>query len=159
MNYKLPYEINYFKKDLPNPLMDLALHIMEKINESSPMYQMYGQICDFYVFHHEKGEIVYYNNVHIRMITEGIIPFENTLGFVLTLEYGKDKITDIQKLGKKLSKIGTESQSALLHPVLRVIQPDLTYVDIIHFDEDLFANFTKPETYLFKLIRVIKSFL
>jgi hypothetical protein len=132
---------------------------MKKINFGSPMYQMYGQICDFYIFDSKEKKIIYYNNVHRRMITEGILQFEDTLGFVITLEYGNEPVTDIHKLGKKYSNIGTESKSTLLHPVMRVIRPDLTYVDIVHFDEDLFANFTKEETYLHKLIRVIKSFL
>jgi hypothetical protein len=132
---------------------------MKKINFGSPMYQMYGQICDFYIFDSKEKKIIYYNNVHRRMITEGILQFEDTHGFVITLEYGNEPVTDIHKLGKKYSNIGTESKSTLLHPVMRVIRPDLTYVDIVHFDEDLFANFTKEETYLHKLIRVIKSFL
>jgi hypothetical protein len=159
MNYKLPYEITYFSDDSEDPLKDLVFHIMTKINTSSPMYQMYGQICDFYIFDSKEKKIVYYNNIHTSMITEGILQFEEPFGFVISLEYGNEPVTDIHKLGKKVSNVGTESKSTLLHPVMRVIQKDLVIVDIIHFDEDLFANFTKDETYLHKLVRVIKSFL
>ena len=36
---------------------------------------------------------------------------------------------------------------------------ELQIIDIIHFNEDLFAEFTNPNKYLNKLLRVLKSYI
>jgi hypothetical protein len=58
---------------------------------------------------------------------------------------------------------GTESQATLLHPVLRVYK-DLesgskVLVDVIHFDEDLFADYTLETKYSDKLYRSLRMFI
>ena len=32
------------------------------------MYQMYGQICDFFYLDYKENEIIYYNDVNIQII-------------------------------------------------------------------------------------------
>ena len=159
MNYNTPLDITYFKQDtLEERLTALTQHCMEKINTSSALYQMYGQICDIFFYDETKKEFTYYNNVSIHMIRHLTVPFIQPFGCILTLEYGKTKVTDIKQFGQKVSNVGTESNATLLHPVLRVVNKDSSTVDLIHFDEDIFANFHSPESYTMKFLRTLRMF-
>jgi hypothetical protein len=90
-------------------------------------------------------------------MSESYVP-KGEYNFALTLEYGHRQVTEIIQLGKKLSGLGSEVNSSLLHPVLCVYK-DKTIVDVIHFDEDLFANFIDKKLYLDKLRRALKMFI
>jgi thioredoxin reductase len=150
VNYDLPFDINRLEKD------HLTSHIMNKISTSSALYQMYGQLCDlFYV----NGEEIYYlNNVTIAHRGSNQYTPTSQYNFMLTLEYGKDLVTDIYKLGNRVTAIGTESKSTLLHPVLRVFK-GARLVEMIHFDEDLFADFSDTLIYEDKLKRALSMFI
>jgi hypothetical protein len=150
VNYDLPFDINRLEKD------QLTSHIMNKISTSSALYQMYGQLCDlFYV----NGEEIYYlNNVTIAHRGSNQYTPTSQYNFMLTLEYGKDLVTDIYKLGNRVTAIGTESKSTLLHPVLRVFK-GARLVEMIHFDEDLFADFSDTLIYEDKLKRALSMFI
>ena len=70
-------------------------------------------------------------------------------------------VRDINTLGVKTSRIGSECKSTLIHPVLRVFkdQPNKTMIDEIHFDEELYARFIAKDDYLDKMIRSLKMFI
>jgi hypothetical protein len=176
INYELGFNINVFKN---NYLNSLAKQIYNKINYTSPMYQMYGEIVDFFYFDKKTKEIVYYNNVSINLVLNGYFKMTTDQFFILSLEYNKKTITDIHGFDKTLSRIGDESSAALLHPILRAYNYieehllDLNYnnlesdnkvlksmlIDEIHFDEDTYANFTDFSKYYEKLFRTLKMFL
>ena len=158
MNYSLDYELNTFQIN-DELLSNLAKHILYKINFSSAMYQMYGKICDFFFFDLDKEHFIYYNNIVIGAITNKYISFNGAIGFIVTLEYGKERVTDIQKLGIKVSSIGSESKSTLLHPVITIVKNDLEIIDIVHFDEDIFANYQNESMYYFKIMRTLHMFM
>ena len=88
------------------------------------------------------------------------LPKLNIMLFTLTLEYGSQYNSDIDKLGLNTSIMGSESRSNLIHPVLKIYSTVLgKYIDIIHFDEDIFSNFDNDIKYRNKLERVIKSYI
>jgi thioredoxin reductase len=176
INYELGFNINVFRNNYVN---SLAKQIYNKINYTSPMYQMYGEIVDFFYFDKKTKEIIYYNNVSINLVLNGYFKMNTDQLFILSLEYNKKIITDIHGFDKTLSSVGDESSAALLHPILRVYNYieehllDLNYtnlesdnkvlksmlIDEIHFDEDTYANFTDFSKYYEKLFRTLKMFL
>lgn len=176
INYELGFDINVFKGNYLNSLVKQMYH---KINYTSPMYQMYGQIVDFFYFDNDTREIVYYNDVSINLVLNGYFKMNTDQLFIFSLEYNKKLITDIHGFDKTLSRIGDECSAALLHPILRIYNYieehflDLNYsslesdnkilksllIDEIHFDEDTYANFTNFSKYYEKLFRTLKMFL
>ena len=139
----------------------LVDHILYNINISSPLYQMYGKLSD--TFYIKNNEFIYYNAVPINFFRD-IKHSPNRYYFVITLEYGNQPITNIIDLGQKISYLGFENKSPLLHPVIRIYQfhdesKRIIEIDEVHFDEDLYSEFTYNMRYKNKLLRTIKMFL
>jgi len=156
INYLKTYNIVNFSN------IELLLnHILLKINTSSALYQMYGQLSDIFFFQDEK--FIYFNDVPQNFHETIIIPVPNRIYFVLTLEYGKSIITDINELGSRVTSLGYENKSTLLHLVINIYttQHDLRIfkTDEVHFEEDLYAEFNLDFKYKEKIIRTIKMFL
>jgi hypothetical protein len=101
----------------------------------------------------ERKSILYIQNI------KSTLELQKTydLKFILSLEFGAF-VSDINKIGKKVTNIGTESNSTLIHPVLRIYTSSNKCVDIIHFDEDLFAEFHDSSRYFYKLLRTLKPY-
>lgn len=157
INYTKIYNIiNFFKVDL------LINHILFKINTSSALYQMYGELSDIFYFDNNKNYI-YINNVPKNFHQTTILAIANRIYFVLTLEYGKNLITDMKSIGVKVSYVGFENKSPLLHLVINIftVTNDLRMIklDEIHFDEDLYAEFILDNLYKDKILRTIKMFI
>lgn len=163
-----------------NTISSVSLQIVKRINISSALYQMHGQLCD--VFFKDTDKFLYYEEIplsYLLSLSNTKIKLTNTYIFILTLEYGNHTESDLKKIGSAQSELGSESKAVLLHPVLRVFdnknnkfgnnyifypsqnnilnQPGL--VEIFHFDEDLITNFTNKEKYLKKLFKRIKSYI
>jgi len=165
LNYTGAYNVSKFSTEGKDPLQPLVNHVIDKINNTSALYQMYGQICDLFYEDQQTNTIVYYNNVHMNKYLFDMDPLPpNTHVFMLSLEYGNKKhITDIYELGVRVSGLGNENDATLLHPVLRVFKEmeddHKILVDAFHFDEDLFANFTFKDKYGEKLSRILRMFI
>ena len=163
LNYDKTIDTDVFSG--PNKFEDVVDHVLYKINYTSAMYQMYGVIGDVFFYDTPKKEFVYFNNVTISFMNGLSKRYVNIKLFLIKLQYGKELVTDIYNLGKKISNIGTESASTLLHPVLYTLetqgsakdQPPFKSVDISHFDEDIFANFTDKAMYKDRFMRIIKG--
>jgi len=140
---------------------ELVDHMLLKINTSSALYQMYGKLSD--IFFIEDDGIIYFNNVPNDFHETIISPVIDKFYFVLTLEYGNEPIKTISELGKKVSYLGFENKSPLLHLVIRIYQYTssniMFKIDEVHFDEDLYSEFTNAIKYKHKIIRTIKMFL
>ena len=175
-------KINYtsFQPLLCNNIDDLSFHFSKRINTSSALYQMHGQLCD--VFYKMDQYYIYFEQVPLSYIftmlnTKIYIPLTHI--FILTLEYGTKIESDLKDLGKSVSGIGNESQAILLHPVIRVYNNiydtfvgcnptfEPTYLnlkhisgltDIQHFDEELLTNFKSKKIYYDKFKRIVKSY-
>jgi thioredoxin reductase len=172
MNYDKQFDIDSFVKSDIDALVD---HIIYKLNYTSPMYQMYGQLGDFFYYDASKQSIVYYNNVTKGFINNYVEANPSNTYFNICLEYGKDYIYDTRKFGSKNSDIGTEGASVLIHPVIKVFRPldilkgDLVgastngittkIVDAIHMDEDVFADFSSKQRYGDRIARFLKGYL
>jgi thioredoxin reductase len=173
-------KINYtkFTPKLFN-LDTISKQFSNRINQSSALYQMHGQLCD--IFYKIDDNYIYYEEVPLSYIctnknTKIYIPHGYI--FILTLEYGTKIESDLKRLGTRTTNIGTESSSLLLHPVLRIYKhendsfsntdvfyPNYTNLlnmsflqDIIHFDEDLLTDFTSDIKYNDKFYRIMKSY-
>jgi hypothetical protein len=171
INYNISFNTNVFKI---NKINQLVKHMYNRINTSSALYQMYGQLVDFFYFDETKNEIVYFNNVNKLFILNDYFPINSDKYFVLSLEYGEANITDYTKFGKVVTKTGHESKSTLLHPIFRVMKYQANYdshisdltqfsdhpllLDEVHFDEDIFANFNSFTKYYEKLFRTLRLY-
>jgi thioredoxin reductase len=162
MNFAHKFDVDRFK--LTASLSELLEHIMYRINVTSSLYQMYGEMCDLFYEDPETDEIVYYNSVNLSTYINDMPKLlVGTYFFTLKLEYGQRRITNIYEFGLKASSVGTESQATLLHPVIYVYKDTESgakiLVDTIHFDEDLFADYLLPSKYSDKLYRTLRMFI
>lgn len=162
-------------------LSHLTSHCYKRINISSALYQMHGQLCDIFYLDDSNSQFIYYEQIplsYLFTIHNSKIYLPNTHIFILTLEYGNNIESDLHIIGSKPTFIGTESKSILLHPVLRIynnkynnldthtlfypsyisLQNEPSLVDIIHFDEDLLTDFTNKNVYLEKLFKILKGY-
>ena len=159
-NYDRKFDTIMFSRKKINTLIN---HIIYRINYTSPLYQMYGQLVDIFMYNPKVDELVYINNVSPTFFGPDMRN-EEFLYFFLSLEYSSGTpVTDIPMLGVRTTSKGTESKAVLLHPVLRVLKDTPTInrgiVDEIHFDEDILANFTGKDRYIDKLTRTLKMFI
>ncbi len=122
------------------------------------MYQMHSIIGDFFWLDTAKQEVIYFNNMNSHFGASLAKKIKDTYVLGLTLEFGSEHVKDIYKFGNKQTSLGKESNATLLHPVLRVYKGGVP-CDEIHFDEDIFADFTDVEIYRMKLIRTLQMFL
>lgn len=166
--YKVPFEMQEFIN-----VGEMIDHVMLRINTSSALYQMYGQLVDFFYFDIEEKKLKYYLGVNKQFLLGNYFKLKTDLVFVVSLEYGDTTITDYKKMGLLESSIGNENKSTLLHPVLRVIEYDEknglkhnnmrlekhpALVEEFHFDEDLFAEYGDRQKYRAKLDRCLSIF-
>jgi hypothetical protein len=156
LNYNIPFECREFNFSTMDDINILTEHIIHRINTSSGLYQMFGYLSDIFYYNTNDRKIFYFENIPIN--THSPKKSENTIFFEITLDYG-NKISDINHIGRKVSMIGTESKSTLIHPILKIYNSYPIYlIDVIHFDEDLFAEFTDKDKYHYKLFRLLKSY-
>jgi thioredoxin reductase len=160
IHYDGKLKITKFRKDKLNTLVS---HILYRINYSSALYQMFGQVVDAFILNTKQEDITYIENVSYSFL-ESKTANDNLIYFTIGLEYSNEPPeTDTIKLLRRESGIGKESKSRLIHPVLRVYKDMPSYtrglLDEIHFDEDLFANFTDVFRYKEKLTRALNAFV
>jgi hypothetical protein len=153
LHYTKKYDIKVLKGETA-----LVNHILARINTTSSLYQMYGQMCDIISYNKKTGVFIIHENMTVFSFPGTLFLDETLTYFIMTLEYGH-KVTNMLQLGDKISRIGKEVAATLLHPVLRVYDGKKTLIDEIHFDEDLLAKFTSTTLYGDKLLREIKGFL
>jgi len=159
-NYNIDFdEITIFYLKNKNSYNNFIHNILDRINNSSELYQMFGVICDDIFLNVNRKEALYYkNNMHNSNILCGLDDY--IIQFRITLEFGKT-ITDIPTIGAKLSKIGSESDSAYIHPVIKIFKyshDETELIDVVHLDEDLFANF-KGKQYYEQLYRLFLGYM
>jgi thioredoxin reductase len=168
-NYDGNLAIQKFDIQSQNSFESLVTFIMSRINTASSLYQMFGQLFDLFIYTRDTGSIIYINDVDLQFLQTKTID-TTRIYFMLSLEYGKVKksnianIRDMKMLGEKISSIGSESDSTLIHPILRVLKDspeknNKVLIDEIHFDEDILADFSSPLKYRDKLIRTLKMFI
>jgi hypothetical protein len=160
IHYDGKLKISKFRKDKLNTLVS---HILYRLNYSSALYQMFGQVVDAFIINKKQEDITYIENVSYSFL-ESKTANENLIYFTIGLEYSNEPAeTDTIKLLRRESGIGKESKSRLIHPVLRAYKDVPNYtrglLDEIHFDEDLFAKFTDVYRYKEKLTRALNAFI
>lgn len=140
----------------------LVNHILYRINYASPIYQMYGELVDVFMYNTTTKSINYINNVHYSFIKSSSVN-KDLIYFILSLEYSNSPTDSIYEIGLRTTSIGKESKAILLHPILRVFKDvdgiSRALIDEIHFDEDLFADFSNKVRYTDKLRRTLSMFV
>jgi hypothetical protein len=154
LNYNIPHKITEFKILNFEDMVTLANHILFRINTSSNIYQMFKFLGDVFYFVINTKTIIYYENVNINIEYEQ----EYDLKFIVTLEFGDKQITELYEIGKLHSCLGSESNASLLHPIIK-IRSKLVTIDVVHFDEDLYAEFENNNKYYYKLLRTLKPYI
>jgi len=155
-------------------------HFDKRINQSSALYQMFGQIGD--IFWKIGDEYIYHESIPLTYVLSQYnnkIDIPNIIIFILTLEYGRDQVSDLNRVGVNfVQSIGDENKATLLQPILRVYDnsdgdlinneifiaspnnfqhlPGL--LDVHFFSEDLLANFSLDLNYKTKFNRIIKGY-
>ena len=156
INYSIPIPNDIFNINSDEDIHKFITHIMYRINTSSAIYQLYGVMGDIFYYNVKEKQLIYYGDVLVNMRNYTFT--DDIICFILTLEYGERKIENIKELGRRISSVGFENKATLLHPVLKVYN-NKTMVDLVHFDEDLYANFTNPDMYYDKFYRTFKSYI
>lgn len=164
-----------------NNLNELSNQFKKRINTSSALYQMYGNLCDVFYYDNDKNVFIYYEETPINYLLSTLntkikVP-ENITTFILTLEYGSKQPHEIHEIWSTTAKLGKESDGRLLHPVLRICNNGISlqyknyltnYITIntneniseeIHFIENAFAEFTENSSYKDKFERIVKSYI
>ncbi len=155
INYNITENIYKINFNSYNDCAFITELIMDRLTNSSELYQMFGVIVDKFYYDIEKKEITYFKNI-TPSITN--INYSYNIQIILSLEYGETYTEYISKLSIKHSSIGNESSARLLHPVLTVIK-DNNIIDIMHLDEELLTEFTKHSIYHDRIFRFLKSYL
>lgn len=159
LNYSKSFDVQTFKvKNNFKPLLD---HLYERMNSTSALYQMYGQMSDIFYHDMKNGEVVYYSNVHKSIAFNEIFKDKNHYFYSLTLEYGDILVKNIDEFGRNDVVVGKESHSYLLHPILSIYTPSnsgKTLIEKVHFSEDLLADFSSKDKYYEKMGRSLRMF-
>ena len=159
LNYSNSFDVQIFNvKNNFKPLLDF---IYKRMNRSSTLYQMYGQMSDIFYHDINSGEVTYYSNVHLSLLDHHMFKDKQHTFYTLTLEYGDTIIKQIDKLGANDVSIGKESYSYLLHPILTIYSPSTgkrDLLDQVHFSEDLLADFSRNEKYYEKMGRALRMY-
>jgi thioredoxin reductase len=166
-HYSQSFKMTYFPllSKKAQTMEQITNHIMHRINNSSSLYQMHGQIVDIFYINIDKYNITYYQDIskHSLFSPSKNSPFlfEDLKSpiFMISLEYSKNKVTEIYDLGIKKSDVGTESASTLLHPIINVISKNRIIIETCHMDEDLLTNFNHPKKYYSRIMRLINGFI
>ena len=155
--------INYTKFDTQvlnlndeKQFLELVQTIVRRINNSSAMYQMFGFIGDIIYYNLKENQILYYKDTPIKYFNRDLE--KHIIRFVITLEYGNEITHDVSKIGQKYSEIGSESKSTLIHPVISIYSSENRLLEVVHLDEDLYAEFNKPLLYKDRIYRLLKSY-
>jgi hypothetical protein len=159
LNYSNSFDVQTFKvKNNFKPLLD---HLYERMNSTSALYQMYGQMSDIFYHDINSEEVKYYSNVHLSLLDHPMFKDKQHTFYTLTLEYGDTIIKQIDNLGANDVSIGKESYSYLLHPILSIFSSSTGKKDLldrVHFSEDLLADFSRNEKYYEKMGRSLRMF-
>lgn len=157
----------------------LTNQIVKRINTSSALYQMFGELGD--IFYKDEENFYYIEQVPISYIFSKYnnIKLPKNEIFILTLEYNKEYETDLRELGLYTGGLGNENKSRLLHPVVRIFDnkdnkmlslkddffivnngyDDFNFVDdIYHLDEDLLVNFKNDKKYYQRFIKILNAY-
>ena len=155
LHYTKKYDTNIFNKEA------LVQHFLKRINTSSALYQMYGQMCDIFLYNKTDGTFLYYNNMTTLSLSTNTFPKGDTVYFLLKFEYGS-RVTNIMQIGEGKpfrTEKGREVYSLLLHPVIQIFNGEKRLLDEIHFEEDILARFTETSRYSEKFLRTLKMFI
>jgi hypothetical protein len=118
INYSIPIDKVVFSINSDEDIHKFIKHIMYRINTSSAIYQLYGVMGDIFYYNVKEKQLIYYGDVLVDMRNYTFT--DDIICFILTLEYGEQKIENIKELGRRISSIGYENKATLLHPVLKV---------------------------------------
>ncbi len=168
------YHIHYDKKlDIDifrnRDIKGLIDHIIYKLNYTSPMYQMYGQLGDTFFYDAKQNEFVYFNNVPHLFLKSLVHRYPKQTFFRIQLQYGDTPIEKIRELGIASDQA---KHAQLLRPVMRALRSRprtlaeqfadpyiIETVEELHFHEDSFAIFTSEKAVVSLLTRMIKGYM
>ena len=156
INYNLPFEINYFKFDgTLKCYTELANHIMNRVNTSSSLYQMFGIMSDVFYYDNKSKQIIYINNITLQYAREIYCEKLSLPTFIaLQLNYG-EKSYDLRKIG------GFNKYNPMfIHPEIMTFEKNeidhYELTDKIIVEEDLFADFSSNNN-LKKILKTLKG--
>ena len=174
VHYTKKLSITTIKKGV-DQMVELVNRILQRINTDAALFSLHGYMSDVVYYHTEKGEYVYVNGLPMNCLQNVLRATPaNTTVFQLTLEYGRPVKESPHEFGTVNTVSSEPALANLLHPVIRVIRarkrvlmekgqgqqdplPEL--VEIVHFAEAPFAEFTHRDAIVTKLFRLFKGYL
>ena len=129
---------------------DLTSAMIDRINETSALWQMFGFLGDVFVV--EGDEIRHYEEMPVDYVHESPLG-RNEHYYILTLEFGK--ITGDPFNIQRFPEPGRARESAFLHPVLRRFRGD-ELVSEHHILEHLFGEWWDDELHIQPLLAYLQ---
>jgi thioredoxin reductase len=163
VNYNIGYDYKIMKLENNDDLTRVVDCIIERINTSSELYQMFSFMTDMIFYNPNSQRLIYYKNVpiiHVHNVLKNVETlFKNSdfILYVITLEFGNKKVENYKEFGDNNKGIGHESKSNLIHPVVRIFNPYTNeLLEIYHLAEDIFSEFRDKKLYVDKLKRILR---
>ena len=119
----------------------LLAKLLERINSTSGLWQLFGFLSDLFVVHEEDGEIRHYQELPMSYIADKGFAGDRD-SFRLSLEFGPS-VEDPFNIQRQPDPTHAQ-QSTFLHPVIRHYRGD-DLVDEIHLLENLFGEWKDPK--------------
>lgn len=155
-------EQKYYDREIPNQVIQaspesLTKAIIDRVNQSSGLWQQTGFLCDAIVISGDRQEAKYYQDVPTDYIRDRELG-KNRDYYTVTLEFGEDsdKIQDpfaIDRVHKDDAE--NAAQSAFIHPVIRhYLDNDL--ISEHHVIEDLASEWLE-DVHIEPLVKFFKT--
>lgn len=152
------HEREFQKVVLENPtITDVADLLIEKINQSSALWQQFGFLGDVLVIK-DSNRVEYIEGLPCDYVIEELSDALKDY-FIITLEYGEHVEDPFAPDNKRISRFDLEhsSDSIFIHPIIRRYRVGEGLISEFHLIEDLDSRFNKEESHVQPLINYFEK--
>jgi hypothetical protein len=155
-NYNVVTKVKSFKIENKDSIHNVTGFIVDRLNTSAALYQMFGYIGDIMILNKKEKEILYYRDIDMNTIYDK--NFDNEIVyFKITLDYGKE-VEKLSDVARRLSQKGLEGNSTYIHPVIKTINFYHKTLEIMHLNEEQYLDFSGKNHHYNRIYRLLKSY-
>jgi hypothetical protein len=149
-------KVKSFKIENKDSIHNVTGFIVDRLNTSAALYQMFGYIGDIMILNKKEKEILYYRDIDMNTIYDK--NFDNEIVyFKITLDYGKE-VEKLSDVARRLSQKGLEGNSTYIHPVIKTINFYHKTLEIMHLNEEQYLDFSGKNHHYNRIYRLLKSY-